>query len=89
MVQSVWHAVRRWTKEYGKWMCDPLHSFSMEEAAKDVAIIFKDSYSMDKKLNNNVGFNLIQLGLVVLLWCALSLFFCLINAMKDHKKIEK
>jgi hypothetical protein len=58
LVQSVWHAVRRWTKEYGKWMHDPLHSFSMEEAAKDVAIIFKDSYSMDKKLNNDVGFNL-------------------------------
>ena len=35
-------------------MHDPLNSLNMEEVAKDVAVFFKDSYSMDKKLNNDV-----------------------------------
>ncbi|GMH64114.1 hypothetical protein TrST_g1151 [Triparma strigata] len=51
---KLWQTVNRWNEQYDAWMNDEFTTLDVEEINKDVQVFFKESFSMHKKLNNEV-----------------------------------
>jgi len=54
VTDTLWRTVNRWNEQFESWMGDEFTTIDVEEVAKDVAVYFKDSFSMHKKLNTDV-----------------------------------
>ncbi|OQS02753.1 dynein heavy chain, partial [Thraustotheca clavata] len=53
-VEVLWTSIDRWNEQQRNVMNNPFVEVNVEELAKDVAVAFKDAYSMHKKLSNDV-----------------------------------
>jgi len=51
---KLWETVDSWNEKYHSWMTDDFKTLDVEEMNKEVAGFFKDSFSMHKKLDNDV-----------------------------------
>jgi len=54
VTDNLWKTVNKWNEQFEGWMGDDFTTIDVEEVAKDVAVYFKDSFSMHKKLNTDV-----------------------------------
>lgn len=54
VTSKLWETVARWNENYDSWMNDEFQTLDVEEMNKEVASFFKDSFSMHKKLDNQV-----------------------------------
>jgi len=54
-VKQLWETVRNWTEKNNKWMDDPFQSLAVEEIDKEVQTFYKDSYNINKRVNNRVS----------------------------------
>lgn len=54
-VKQLWTTVKSWAQKYHHWLHSPLIDLEVEEIDKEVQVLFKDSYNLNKKMNNSVS----------------------------------
>ena len=54
ITDKLWQTVNTWNEQYDSWMTDDFTTLDVEEINKEVQVFFKESFSMHRKLNNEV-----------------------------------
>ena len=54
IVESLWKSIDKWKTDGAEWMTSNWVDVDAEVVNKDTALLFKDSFSLNKKLNNKV-----------------------------------
>ena len=56
--EGLWNMINDWNEHYDSWMNSPFTELDVEEINKEVQVYFKDSFSLHKKLGNDVSMKL-------------------------------
>ena len=54
-IKKMWETVKLWTDKYKLWMESEFTELQVEEIAKDVDMMFKDCFSLNKKLGSKIS----------------------------------